>query len=118
MSTASRKRNRTARNDASLVAQLCGEVSALSRRAVGPAPDRVMNRLLDDHYDATAHLAGAPSASAADVQAKLTILCGRLRENLHSGHRGELLTYLLAEAIREDCRLLFHVDVPIERSRR
>jgi len=66
-----------------------------------------MNRLLDDLYDATAHLAGAPAASAGDVQAKLTILCARLRENLHPNHRGELLTYLLAEAVREDCRILF-----------
>jgi len=77
-----------------------------------------MNRLLDDLYDAAAHLAGAPSASAEDVLAKLTILCARLRENLHPGHRGDLLTYLLAEALREDCRLLFHVDSPIQCIRR
>lgn len=65
-----------------------------------------MSRLLDDLNEGTSNLASASSISTEDEQTKLTVLCARLRENLHLGDTGELLTYLLAEAVREDCRVL------------
>jgi hypothetical protein len=69
-----------------------------------------MSRLLDDLAEATAHLASAPSISPEDVQTKLAVLCAHLRENLHLGDTGELLSYLLAEGVREDCRILLTDD--------
>ena len=66
---------------------------------------------LDELAGATALLAGAPALAMAEVVAKLTILCRRLREDLHPEVRGELITYLLAESVRDDCRLLADADV-------
>lgn len=108
MSTASRKaaRRSTRDGDATLVAECYREVTSLARASLNPTSDRRMNLLQAELYDATAVLAAAPSIDTTDVQAKLTILCARLREHLHPGHRGELLTYLLAESVREDIRLL------------
>lgn len=106
MSTASRRQQPPTRNDVSLVAQIGDQVTALSRQSVVPATETVMSRLLDDLAEATANLASAPSISPEDVQTKLAILCARLRENLHLGDTGEMLSYLLAEAVREDCRVL------------
>ena len=51
-------------------------------------------------------LAEAPATCIAEAGAKLIILCARIREDLHPEVRGELITYLLAESIREDCRVL------------
>ena len=108
--TASRRRDPPTRNNASLVAQIGDQVTALSRQTAGPASETEMSRLLDDLAEATANLASAPSISPEDVQTKLTVLCARLRENLHLGDTGELLSYLLAEAVREDCRILLADD--------
>jgi hypothetical protein len=91
---------------ATLVAERYREVTSLSRASLDPTSDRRMNRLQGALYEATAALAAAPSIAAPDMKSKLTILCARLRENLHPEHRGELLTYLLAESLREDLRLL------------
>ena len=98
--------------DATLVAVCYRQVASLSRTILDPTSDRRMNRLQDALFEATATLAAAPSVATSDVQAKLTVLCARLRENLRPDHLGELLTYLLAESIRDDCRLL---DVAPER---
>lgn len=108
MSTASRKGVKRSRRDgdATLVADCYRKVTLLSRASLDPTSDRRMNRLQAELYEATAVLAAAPSINAADVQAKLTILCARVREHLHPERRGELLTYLLAESVREDLRLL------------
>jgi 3-deoxy-D-arabino-heptulosonate 7-phosphate (DAHP) synthase class II len=78
----------------------------LSRQSIGPTSEAEMGRLLDDLNEATANLAGAPSISPEDLQTKLAILCARLRENLHLGDTAEMLSYLLAEAVREDFRVL------------
>jgi len=91
---------------ASLASQLYAEVTALSRAARIPASDRVKNRQIDELAEATLLLASAPALTIADVVAKLTVLCSRLREDLHPEIRGELLSYLLAESVREDLRLL------------
>ena len=114
MSTASR-RQAIQDGDATLVAECYRQVASLSRTILDPTSDRRMNGLTDALYEATSALAAAPSVANSDVQAKLTVLCARLRENLHPGHRGELLTYLLAESIRDDCRLL---QIAPERSER
>lgn len=108
MSTASRKVAKRAIRDGgvTLVADRYREVTSLWRASLDPTSDRRMNRLQGALYEATAVLAAAPSIDTPDVQAKLTILCARLREHLHPEHRGELLSYLLAESIREDLRLL------------
>lgn len=86
--------------------QCADEVTALSRAMLTPTTDRRMNQLVDGLYEAGIRLSGAPSVSGADIRAKITILCSRLREQLHPEHRGELLSYLLAESLREDLRLL------------
>lgn len=84
----------------------------LSRTILDPTSDLRMNRLHDALYEATATLAAAPSVATSDIHGKLTVLRARLRENLRPNHRGELLSYLLAEFIRDYCRLL---DVAAER---
>ncbi len=89
-----------------LVADCYREVTSLSRASLDPTSDRRMNRLQAALYAAPAALAAAPSIASADMDKKLAVLCARLRENLHPEHRGELLTYLLAESVREDLRLL------------
>jgi hypothetical protein len=71
-----------------------------------------MARRLDLLAAATMQLAEAPATSLVGIGAKLTILCARLREDLHPEVRGELLTYLLAESIREDSRLLAAEQAP------
>ena len=106
MSTASRRLNLPIRNNVSLVARIGDQVTTLSRQSMGSAPEVEMSRLLDELAEATANLASAPSISPEDVQTKLAVLCARLRENLHLGDSGEMLSYLRAEAVREDCRAL------------
>lgn len=96
---------------ATLVAECYREVTSLSRESIASTSDQRMNRLQESLYEATAALAAAPSIATADLQSKLAILCSRLRENLHPAHRGELLTYLLAESIREDLRILLASEV-------
>lgn len=105
MSTASRDRTGSARAGI-LVETLYTEVTALARAARLPASDRAMAERLDLLAAATMQLAEAPATSLVGIGAKLSILCARLREELHPEARDELITYLLAESIREDCRVL------------
>lgn len=105
MSTASRERPKQARAGG-LIESLYTEVTALARVIRSPASDRAMASRLNALAMATMRLAGAPATSPGEAGAKLTILCARLREDLHPEIRDELITYLLAESIREDCRLL------------
>lgn len=105
VSIASPKRSNAARAG-SLIDILYRKVTALARATRSPASERMMAARLDALADATFHLAGAPATNVAEASAKLAILCGRLREDLHPEIRGELITYLLAESIREDCRVL------------
>ena len=79
-------------NGVTLVLELYREVTALSRTIRTPTSERRMNWLRDELYEATLRLAGAPSSLPADIDAKLAVLCGRLREDVHPAHRGELLT--------------------------
>lgn len=109
-----RRRAARARTGPSLVRRLHAEVTGLLGMASSPVADRRMTQLQGELFGATARLAAAPSASAADIDAKLVILCARLREFLHPDQRGELLTYLLAESIREDHRLLSHAATQLE----
>jgi len=71
-----------------------------------------MNQLCDALQAATAKLAQAPALSPAEIMAKLSILCARLRETLHLDAGDELVTYLLAESVREDCRLMADAELP------
>lgn len=102
MSTASPDRaKRSTDGDVTLVDELYREVIALSRAVCMPASDRLKNRQVDDLDEATLLLAGAPAVTFAEVLAKLTVLCSRLREYLR-----ELISYLLAESVLDDCRIV------------
>ncbi len=92
--------------DVTLVEELYRRVTALSRAVRTPTSDLLMNQQIDDLADATLLLAEAPAVTIAETAAKLVVLCSRLREDLHPEVRGELITYLLAESVLEDCRLL------------
>ena len=105
MSTASRDRKRAGSAE-SLIQTLYTEVTAASLATRSLASERAMAERLDALAMATMQLAEAPATNLAEAGAKLTILCARLREDLHPEVRGELITYLLAESIREDCRVL------------
>ncbi len=105
MSTASRDRKRAGTAE-SLIETLYTEVTAASLAARFPASERAMAERLDALAMATMQLAEAPATTIAEAGAKLAILCARLREDLHPEVRGELISYLLAESIREDCRVL------------
>lgn len=75
------------------------------------------HRLIDverELQETMATLAAAPAESNADIDAKLTILCGRLRQLLFPDQADEVITYLLAESIREDHRVLSHAAIPLE----
>jgi hypothetical protein len=61
-----------------------------------------MNEHLDELSTTICRLAHAPALSAADLDLKLSALCRRLRDNLDPDDRGAVLTYLLAEAVRDD----------------
>jgi len=107
VSTASPDRAKRANDsDVTLVEELCRRVTALSRAVRMPTSDRRKNRQLDELAEATLLLAGAPALTFGEVAAKLIVLCGRLREDLHPEIRGELIDYLLAESAMEDCRIL------------
>lgn len=93
-------------SDVALVEELYREVTALSRAVRMPASDLRKNQQLDELAEATVSLTQAPALSLAEVVAKLTVLCSRLREDLHPETRGELIDYLLAESVLEDCRVL------------
>jgi len=71
-----------------------------------PQPDDAAMALQSELVDATFGLAQAPATAMTGVQLKMAILCQRLREDLHVDCVGEILTYLLAESIREDCRIM------------
>ena len=107
MSTASPDRaKREKDSDVTLVDELYRQVTALSRALRLPASDRLKARQLDDLAEATLLLAGAPALTIGEAVAKLIVLCSRLREDLHPEVRGELIAYLLAESVLEDCRIL------------
>jgi hypothetical protein len=71
-----------------------------------PQPDDAAMALRAELADSTLGLIQAPAVALAGIQLKLAILCQRLREDLHPDVQGELLSYLLAESIREDCRVM------------
>jgi hypothetical protein len=87
-----------------LVRNLVRNIEALERKIAQPASDQTMNRRIAALFAATASLAQAPATSANDLALKLDILCRRLREFLDPDDRGGVLTALLAESIRDDCR--------------
>ncbi len=100
-------------NDASpetLVARLHAEASRLAVSIASPASDERMNALLDELFVVTTRLAQAPARGAKDLSLKLDVLCRRLREGVAPENRGDVLTYLLAEAIRGDHAVLQERD--------
>jgi hypothetical protein len=102
----------TKRPATSLVANKIGEINALTRSIAGPLTDATMNVRLEELFAATVSLTHFPAASFADLDHKLDILCRRLREFLDPDDRGATLTYLLAQAIREEVQTLSTLAAP------
>ena len=100
-------------NDSSpktLVARLHAEAMRLTVSIAIPASDERMNALLDELFTVTTRLAQAPARDAKDLSLKLDVLCRRLREDVAPENRGDVLTFLLAEAIRGDHAVLRQRD--------
>ena len=100
-------------NDSSpktLVARLHAEAMRLNVSIASPTTDERMNALLDELFVVTTKLAQAPARDAKDLSLKLNVLCRRLREDVALENRGDVLTYLLAEAIRGDHAVLQQRD--------
>ncbi len=93
-----------------LVARLHAEATRLAVSIASPASDERMNALLDELFVVTTRLAQAPGQNAKDLSLKLDSLCRRLREDVAPENRGDVLTYLLAEAIRGDHAVLQERD--------
>lgn len=92
-------------NDSSpetLVARLHAEAGRLAVSIASPASDERMKTLLDELFVVTTNLTQAPARDAKDLSLKLEVLCRRLRENVAPENRGDVLTYLLVEAIRDE----------------
>ena len=90
-----------------LVQQLYDEGLAQRRALVHPCPDEEMNEGLEALFSITTNMANPSSQNAADLHQKMEILCNRLREDLNTEHRGEVLNYLLADSIRNDLMLVW-----------
>lgn len=95
----------------SLVQRLHDEVAALTRATAFPQSDDVMTARVDALFTVSTRLSQAPSLTAVDLDLKLSVLCRRLRDQLDPDDRGGVLTYLLAEAVRDDHLLLTHGPV-------
>ena len=93
-----------------LVARLHAEATRLAVSIASPASDERMNALLDELFVVTTRLAQAPARDAIDLSLKLDVLCRRLREDVAPENPGDVLTYLLAEAIRGDHAVLQERD--------
>ena len=81
-------------------------IADLARDTAGPATDREMNARIEGLFTASVNLVQAPSRDATDLDRKLTVLCQRLREFLDPDDHGRVLTYVLAETIRDEHRIL------------
>lgn len=82
---------------------LLSRLLPLYRRDTNGMDDAARNAFLDERERLTWAVAQEPGTSPADIAAKLTILCTRLRGDL--GQRclpGPVADYLLAESIRAD----------------
>jgi hypothetical protein len=93
-----------------LVARLHAEASRLVVSIASPASDERMGTLLDELFVVITRLAQAPARDAKDLSMKLDVLCRRLREDVDPENRGDVLTYLLTEAIRGDHTVLQERD--------
>lgn len=89
-----------------LVQRLNVEITAQIRSTAATLPDDEMIRRLDELFTTVGRLAHAPALNSSDLDVKLTVLCRQLREHLDPDDRGAVLTYLLAEAVRDDHLLL------------
>jgi hypothetical protein len=89
-----------------LVQTLSGEIETLTKKMSHPTSDKVMNGYVEELFETTASLANVPVQNFLDILIKMDVLCRRLREDLHPDRRGEILTYLLAESIRDECLLI------------
>ena len=81
-------------------------ISRLLSDSALPQADRAANGIRAEIVVSTLSLCQLPAVTPYTLQLKLALLCQRLREDLHPEISGELAAYLLAESIREDCRLL------------
>ena len=93
-----------------LVARLHAEAMRLGISIATPASDERMNALLDELFAVTTKLAHAPARDTKDLSLKLDVLCRRLRKDVAPENRGDVLTFLLAEAIRGDHAVLRQRD--------
>ena len=93
-----------------LVARLYASAMRLTVSTAFPSSDARMNALLDELFAVTTRLAQAPAQGANDLSLKLDVLCRRLCEDVAPENRGDMLIYLLAEAIRGDHTALQQPD--------
>ena len=100
-----------------LVQRLHDEIAALTRATAFPQPDDEMTATVEELITIIGRLAHAPSLTAIDLDRKLSVLCRRLRDHLDPDDRGAVLTYLLAEAVRDD-HLLMAEQLPEESASR
>jgi hypothetical protein len=83
-----------------------GDIAAITRQMAGSRTDHHMNRHAEELFTAITSLAHAPATNGKDLAAKLEVLCRRLREFVNPDQRGEVLTVLLAESIRDEVSVL------------
>lgn len=63
--------------------------------------EQTFGRLLDRRESLVRRLAKEPNLTQADMMAKLTTLCARLRIELDINNNVAVTTYLLAESVRD-----------------
>ena len=78
------------------------ELAELVAEMAQPLTDGDMARVIEAYYAKTASLAQIPSRTADDIDRKVDVLCLRLREFLEPDDMPAVVTYLLAESIRQD----------------
>ncbi|MFN4281603.1 MAG: hypothetical protein ACK4NA_03070 [Alphaproteobacteria bacterium] len=71
-----------------------------------PVSDDALGEHQAEIFEATESLAGLPAEDLEDVIIKLEVLCGRLYDELQLAYSGDVLTWYLAEGIRQDLRTL------------
>ena len=89
-----------------LAKRLFKEIMGLQAEINKPQSDDRMNEACAELLEATTALANAPALDITDLQSKMTVLCQRLRYQIHFEDKGTVVSALLAESIRDDLALL------------
>ena len=93
-------------DDGALITGLHARIIECWRIISVACPDGAMNCHLDELAEMTRCLSQAPARTLAELEIKLAVLCSRLRDEVRPEIRGEVITWMLAESIRHDCRLI------------